>query len=144
VRNQQKKFETAFWYDYLIVLASGALLSALASYLIYLISSFIWGLIVFFIAPFAGITIADLTRGIVKGRRSRWLNLTFGLSLVLGTLPMMSLLGLGTLWAFLLMGTDAFRNIFYGFGSPLFWQIIYLVLAVPTAYSRFAGIFLRR
>ncbi len=144
VQQQQKKFDTAVWSDYLIVLIVTTFLSGMASLIMFLISSFLWGFIVFFVSPPAGILIADSTRWLVRGRRSRWMNLTFALSMILGALPLLLLTGLGGTLLFVLGAYVADMSVsLFGLGS-LFWQIVYLVLAVPTAYSRFTGLVLGR
>jgi hypothetical protein len=144
VRGQQKKFDTAEWYDYVIVFFSGAILSGIASLLVLAVTSFIWFLAIP-LAPLAGVTIANLARRFVKGRHSRWLNLLFGASIVIGALPTILVLGVGggfLLFATAQSGGNFLSNIFAL--GPLLWQIVYLVMAVPAAYSQFSGLFLGR
>jgi hypothetical protein len=143
VRGQQRVFDTAVWSDYVIVFFIGAILSGVASVLMLFVSSFLWflGLI---LAPLAGTTIGGIARRFVK-RHSRWLNLLFGASIVIGALPVILVLALG---GTLLVvnaaqnGGDTFSSML-SFG-PLLWQIIYLVIATPAAYSQFSGLFIRR
>jgi hypothetical protein len=144
VRGQQKKFDTAEWYDYVIVFFTGAILSGIASLLVLAVTSFIWFLAIP-LAPLAGVTIANLARRFVKGRRSRWLNLLFGASIVIGALPTILVLGVGggfLLFATAQSGGNFLSNIFAL--GPLLWQIVYLIMAVPAAYSQFSGLFFRR
>ena len=93
----------------------------------------------------AGVTIANLARRFVKGRRSRWLNLLFGASIILGALPTILVLGVGG--GFLLFATaqsgGSFLSNIFALG-PLLWQIVYLAMATPAAYSQFSGLFLRK
>jgi hypothetical protein len=55
---------------------------------------------------------------------------------------MLLVLGLGTFFIMLSGGGNVIGNIFTL--GPLLWQFAYLVTAVPTAYSQFSGIFIRR
>jgi hypothetical protein len=144
VRGQQRIFDTALWSDYVIVFFTGAILSGIASLLVLAITSFIW-FIVIAIAPLAGVTIANLARRFVKGRHSRWLNLLFGASIILGALPTILVLGLGggfLLFATAQSGGNFLSNIFAL--GPLLWQIVYLAIATPAAYSQFSGLFFRK
>lgn len=144
VRGQQAKFDTALWSDYVIVFFTGAILSGIASLLVLAITSFIWFLAIP-LAPLAGVTIANLARRFVKGRHSRWLNLLFGASIILGALPTILVLGVGggfLLFATAQSGGNFLSNIFAL--GPLLWQIVYLVMATPAAYTQFSGLFFRR
>ena len=143
VRGQQRAFETAVWSDYVIAFFTGAILSGIASVLVLFISSFIWFLAII-LAPLAGASIGTMARRLIKGRHSRWLNLLFGASLVIGALPMLLVLGLGGV----LLMTGASQN---GQGlsnifslSPMLWQVVYLVIATPAAYSQFSGLSFKR
>lgn len=144
VSGQQKKFDTALWSDYVIVFFTGAVLSGLASLLILAISSFIW-FIVIILAPITGVTIGNLARRLVKGRHSRWLNLIFGASMIVGALPMLLALGLGGALSMIALGQGggASPASLLAF-TPLLWQVVYLVIATPAAYSQFSGVFLRK
>ena len=142
VRGQQKVFETAVWSDYVIVFFTGAILSGIASLLLLAISSFIWFL-VFVLAPLAGATIGNIARRFVKGRHSRWLNLLFGASIVIGALPVMLVLGLGGVLLMFSYGSEDIVSSLFSLG-PVLWQIVYLVIATPAAYSQFSGLFIRR
>lgn len=111
IREQGKVFDTAEAQDYIIAFLVSMVLSGIASFL----SRFI-GFFILFLAPGAGILIADLIRRAVNRRRSKELFVTAAVGVVVGALP----------------------NIFS------FWVIIYLVLVVPTVYARLSGIQLRR
>jgi len=142
VRGQQKIFETATWSDYVIVFFTGALLSGIASLLLLAITSFIWFLVIV-LAPLAGVTIGNITRHFVKGRHSRWLNLLMGASIIIGALPVMLVLGLGGALVMFSYGRSDIVSSLFSLG-PLLWQIIYLVMATPAAYSQFSGLFIRK
>lgn len=128
VRSQQKIFDTAVWYDYVLGFIVACLLSAAASFLITLIGSFgIFGwIILFFGAPTVGLVISEGIRLVIHHHRSRALFITILVALVLGALPV----ALVQLISFNLFG--------------LIFQGIYLVLVVPTVYSRLSGIQLFR
>jgi hypothetical protein len=144
VRGQQRIFDTALWSDYVIVFFTGAILSGIASLLVVAITSFIW-FIVIAIAPLAGVTIANIARRLVKGRHSRWLNLLFGASIVIGALPVILVLGIGGGFVMLMSGQSGgnFLSNIFALG-PLLWQIVYLAIATPAAYSQFSGLFFRK
>ncbi|GAB4504227.1 MAG: hypothetical protein Fur0043_12200 [Anaerolineales bacterium] len=142
VREQRKRFDTAEWYDYLLVLIVAAILSAIASALTILISAYIWGFFILLLGPLAGMTIANIALRLVKGHRSRALNLTLAVSMALGALPVLLLSGLPGLLTLLLGGADLLSTVVLF--SPLLWQILYLVTAIPAAYSQFSGLLFRR
>ena len=142
VRGQQKVFDTAVWSDYVLVFFTGAILSGIASLLMLAVTSFI-GFLVIVLAPLAGATIGNLARRFVKGRHSRWLNLLFGVSIVIGALPVLLVLGLGGALLMFSYGQGNLLSNIFSLG-PAFWQIIYLLLATPAAYSQFSGLFIRR
>src|SRR3990172_8784093 len=57
VRNQQKGFETAQWYDYLLAFSVGIILSYIGSRLV----SYL-GFFTLFVAPIAGVIISEALR----------------------------------------------------------------------------------
>jgi hypothetical protein len=125
VRGQQKIFETAHWYDYLLGFGISGFLSLIISLLI----SFVGGMlgyfsffILFAAAPTAGIIIAEAVRWATGKRRAKRLFLVIAIGVALGALPLI-LAGLYIL--------DVFSLIFQG---------IYLVMVVPTVYYRISGI----
>ena len=129
VKGQQKAFNTSEWYDYVTGFIVAALLSAVAGFLVTLISGigfFGWFLIAAG-APTAGVFIAEGVRLVTGRRRSRPLFITVAIGVVVGALPviLVQLLVLGNMFGVL-------------------FQIIYLVIAVPVVYSRLSGIQLFR
>ncbi len=126
VKEQQKTFNTALWYDYLIGLVVVAVLSMVASGIVAALSFlgiYLLLIIAFFGAAGAGALIANIALRIVSKRRSRALFITMAAGVVLGALPV-------TLIGFFFFG---------GFFS-LIGQVIYVVVATPTVYARIAGI----
>jgi hypothetical protein len=113
IKEQQAGFYSAQWFDYLLAGVVALPLAAIASYIIYSI-----GWLTIFVAPFAGVAIAEAVRLVTRRRRGRWLPLWVAACIVAGSLPgaLVWLTSLA-LW-------------------PLLWQGVYLVLAVSSAYYR--------
>jgi hypothetical protein len=124
VRSQQKIFNTAEWYDYIIGFALTAFLSLLASILLFVISGFIgffmW-FISFAVAGAAGVFIANITQAALRKRRSKGLFWLVAAGVVAGAIPVI---------LFQLLTGDFFSII---------WQAIYLITATPTVYARLSG-----
>ncbi len=125
VRNQQKIFATAQWYDYL----STALIAGILGYLGSLLVRYV-GFFTIFIAPIAGMVIAEAIRAAVRRRRSKRLFQLAALSAALGGLPILAMLLLAA---------------FLGGGNPRFllsivWQGLYIVMMVSSLYYRLSGI----
>lgn len=142
VSKHQKIFDTAVWSDYLIVFFASAFLSGLGAVATILITSIVWGFFIIGLAPIAGTLIGNATRRFIKNRRSSPLNYTLVAGIIVGTLPILLISGLPALLMMLTGGGDILGSLF-SFG-PLLWQIVYLVLAVPTAYYQFSGLVFRR
>jgi hypothetical protein len=129
VQNQQRVFDTAEWADYPLAIAVAAVLSFLGS----LIVSYI-GFFTIFVAPIAGMIIAEAVRFVIKRRRSKNLFLAATIAAVVGSLPNLlislasSLFGAG------------------GFGLsllPLVWQGLYTFTVATAVYYRLRGINIR-
>ena len=90
VREQQKIFNTAEWYDYLIGFGTTVVLSLIASILLSVISGFIgffmW-FVSFAIAGAAGVFIANATQTALRKRRSKQLFWVVAAGVVVGALP---------------------------------------------------------
>jgi hypothetical protein len=74
----------------------------------------------------------------IKNRRSRPLFLTAGVGMVVGALPALLLVSLPALLG-LLSGTPHLQGVL-----PAVWEVVYLFLAVPSAYAQLSGIRLSR
>lgn len=141
--NQHKKvFNTAVWSDYLIVFLISAGLSALADIATIFITSIVWGFFIIGLAPLAGTAIGNLSRRFIKNRRATSLNYLLVAGMVIGALPVMLISGLPAFFA-LVMGGQSILHSVFAFG-PILWQIVYLVIATPVAYSQFSGLVFRR
>lgn len=137
VRSHQKKFDTAVWYDYVIGFVLSAILSAVAAFIVTLISGFFFGLIVLIVAPAAGRIIARILLAVLRRRRSRALFMTISGGMVFGAIPAI----VSEITSLILVMN------FYGVEGfsiwsllPVIWIVIYLFIAVPVVYSQFSGI----
>lgn len=128
VRDRQKTFNTSEWYDFIVGFIVAAFLSAIAASLATLVSHI--GFLGYFLiaggATAAGAIIAEGVRAVTRKRRSRALFITVSAGVVLGALPVL---------LYQLVTAGVFGVIF---------QVIYLVVAVPTVYTRLSGIQLFR
>jgi len=128
VRDRQKTFNTSEWYDFIIGFIVAAVLSGIAASLATLVSGI--GFFGYFLiiggATAVGAIIAEAVRAVTRKRRSRALFVTISVGVVLGALPVI---------LFQLFTAGLYAVIF---------QVIYLVVAVPTVYTRLSGIQLFR
>lgn len=128
VRGQQKIFNTAVWYDYLLGIVTAGILGFLASLLASLVSglSFIGWILIVVGAPTAGVLIAEGVRRVTRKHRSRALFITIAAAVVVGALPVILI------------------QLLHGNFFSLIFQGIYLFIAIPVVYTRLSGIQLRR
>ncbi|MBI3151048.1 MAG: hypothetical protein HYZ21_02855 [Chloroflexi bacterium] len=129
VRQQQKTFDTAMWYDYLIGFGVTFVLSLIASSLTGLVATFL-GFYTIFIAVGigggAGAFIANIALRAVNKRRSKALYIACAVGVVIGALPVMLVLFfMGQIFSLVALG-------------------VYIVIVTPTVYSRISGIQLTR
>ena len=128
VRERQKTFDTAEWYDYILGFVVAGVLSIVAAFLVTLIGRigfFGWFLIAAG-APTAGVAISEGVRLVTSRHRSRPLFITVAVGVVLGAVPVI---------LFQLLTGNLFGILF---------QVIYLVIVVPVVYTRLSGIQLFR
>ncbi|MGW8143517.1 MAG: B-box zinc finger protein [Anaerolineales bacterium] len=124
VRSQQKIFNTATTVDYILAVGIAVILAYIGS----LISSRI-GFFTIFVAPIAGIVIAEAIRRAIRRRRSKRLfQATAAATAVGGILPVLSVLALTGL-------TIGISGIFF-----FIWPVVYTVIVTSTVYYRLAGI----
>ncbi len=128
VRQQQKIFDTSQPLDYIWGFLIAVVLSFAGSYLV----SFI-GFFTILLAPAAGAAVAEVVRAVTRKRRSKRLFKLVSTGVILGGIPMI-LFRLFSLYLSLGAGTFSLMNLL-----PLGYQILYLVLAVPSAYYRLSG-----
>ncbi|MHC1740198.1 MAG: hypothetical protein AB9897_03695 [Anaerolineaceae bacterium] len=127
VRGQQKKFDTTKWWDYPVAILAALVLSAIGSYFVSMI-----GFFTLFLAPLAGMGIAEAVRFLVRRRRSRTLPKLVAAAIFLGGI----LLGLFNL----IFAILAFHQFGLGNLVSLLWPAVYAILATSTAFYRLKGI----
>jgi len=136
IRDQQKIFDTARWYDFLLAICVSVVLSFLGSLLVTFI-----GLFTIFLAPVAGMAISEVVRFVTHRRRNRGLFKLVGVAVFIGGI----ITAIPTLISFL-AGTAAGASglSFWGYSLlSLAWPIVYSFLASTTCYYRLSGLHLR-
>ncbi len=128
VRDRQKTFDTSEWYDFVVGFIVAAVLSGIAATLVTFVGGigFFGYILIAAGAPTAGVIISEALRAITRKRRSRPLFITISAGVVVGALPVI---------LFQLLTLNIFGILF---------QVIYLVIVVPTVYTRLSGIQLFR
>jgi hypothetical protein len=127
VRGQQKVFETARWWDYpLAVLVAGAL-GVVGS----LISNML-GFFILFLAPVAGMIIAEAVRLVTRRRRGRWLPLAAAGAALVGSLFSPVYLAIFTFLASFTTGLASLIGVL--------WPALFGILCASTVYYRLKGI----
>jgi DNA-directed RNA polymerase subunit RPC12/RpoP len=129
VRQQQKVFDTTKPLDVLwgFLIALG--LSFIGSIFISRLGFFI-----FLIAPAVGVVVAEAVRWVVKKRRSKRLFRAVSAGMILGAIPQV-LMSAITFFVALMPGSFNIWNLL-----PLVYHLIYLFMAVPSAYYRLSGL----
>ena len=128
VRGEQKRFENAEWYDYILIFVVVGGLSYLGSLLVTLI-----GFFTIFLAPGAGLVMAEAARRVTGRRRAKRLFQLAAIAAVVGALPLV----LRELVYLLLPGNFAFNLL------RLVWLGVYLFIVPSTIYARLRGIAIR-
>jgi DNA-directed RNA polymerase subunit RPC12/RpoP len=128
VRQQQKVFDTSRPLDYLLGFLIAVVISGVGSYLASLI-----GFFTFLLAPAAGVAVAEVVRLATRKRRSKRLFRLVNIGMILGGIPMILYFLLNLIVP---LSAGAFN--FYAL-LPLGYQVLYLVLAVPSGYYRLSG-----
>ena len=127
VRGQQKIFETARWWDYpLAVLVAGAL-GVVGS----LISNSL-GFFILFLAPVAGMIIAEAVRLVTRKRRGKWLPLAAAGAALVGSLFSPMYLAIFTFLASFTTGLASLIGVL--------WPALFGILCASTVYYRLKGI----
>lgn len=133
VRGQQKKFETAMWYDYPVVFIAVGILTLIGSILISLISRFFFGIFTFFLTPVIGYGISEVTRFIISRRRAKSLFQLAAISSLIFSLPLL-------LISVLALFSGGFS---LGIILSVVWQGFYTFTIPTTIYYRLRGIRLK-
>lgn len=121
VRSQQKVFDTSLWSDYVLAIVIAGILAFIGSYVVTFI-----GFFTLLLAPIIGTLIASAVRWATGKRRSRALFVSTTAAAVLGSLPIL---------IFMLLGSGLFS---------ILWQGFYSFLMASTLYYRLSGIQLNR
>jgi MFS family permease len=127
VRGQQKIFETARWWDFPLAAIIAGGLGWLGSQ----VTSFL-GFFILFLAPVAGMLIAEAVRLVVRKRRSTWLPLVSAIAALVGTLASPLYLFVITLSYGISNGLAAFTG--------LLWPVLFGILCASTVFYRLKGI----
>lgn len=136
IKEQQKVFVTAQWYDYLTGFGTATFLSWVASLLFGLVSGFGGFYLLFFIVAIgagAGSLIAEAVRFVIRKRRGRSLFITAAAGVVLGGV----LANIGSLIYMLLTGDISSL-------LSLLWPAAFIFLAATTTFMRLSGIQINR
>ncbi len=124
VRGQQKQFDTATWLDYPLTIVISALLAYIGSQIVPIL-----GFFTIFLAPIAGVIIAEAIRMVIRKRRSKRLFLTATVAAGVGSAPSLLLVIVG-----MLAGGG------FGMLLGLVWQGVYTFTIITTVYYRLSGI----
>ena len=81
MRGQQKKFETIRWWDYPVTILVAGALGVVGSFI-----SNLMGFFILFVAPVAGVVIAEAVRLVIRKRRGKWLPLVASGAALVGSL----------------------------------------------------------
>lgn len=133
VRQQQKAFDTAEWYDYPAAVIVAAIAGGLGSLTLG------FGFFVLLIAPAIGAGAAEVVRLAVRRRRARYLGWAAGAGFILGALPAVAFPLLALVLGLISGQGGAFGGLF-----SLIWAGVYLVLGVGALIGRLQGIVIGR
>lgn len=129
LRSQQKNFDTALWFDYPLVFIIAATLSYIGSRLIPVL-----GFFTIFLAPIAGVIIAEAVRFVLRRRRGNRIFQIAALAAFLGALPAVFQL---LIYAFL--PEAGLMTVLW----RLVWQGVYLFTVSSSVLYRLKGIQLK-
>lgn len=114
IRSQQRKFETAEWYDYIVAFFAGSLIAFFGSLLVQFLIGLSWFLFLIIyitVGAFVGVVIAEMIRYLTRRRRSRRLFQFAAASVVVGFLPLLVInLMMLNFWNILWLGIMAFST----------------------------------
>lgn len=117
MRGQQKVFETALWYDYVIISVVVLVLAYLGSLVVARL-----GFFTILLAPIYGGIVGEAARFVVRRRRARRLFQLAAAAAVVGCLPMLLMMILS-------------QSLF-----AIIWLAVYTIFLTSTFYYRLSGI----
>jgi len=125
ISNQQKRFDTAEWYDYILAFIVGTIVSfvggLLVNVLVRLLGFFII-LLFLFVGASAGVIIAEAIRYVTRKRRSKRLFQIAAASVVVGFLP--------------IIFYDLLISNYWG----VLWVGLYALTSASAVYARLRGL----
>ncbi len=133
VRSHQKKFETTRWIDFPLAIIVALVLSYAGSF----IARYL-GFFTIFLAPIAGIIIAEAIRWVTRRRRSIHLFRVSAAAAAVGSLPLLVLQLLAVI-AILAGGSGIGSSSIFG----IVWSGLYTILVTSSVYGRLGGINIR-
>ena len=133
VRSHQKKYETTRWTDFPLAIIVALALSFAGSF----IARYL-GFFTIFLAPIAGIIIAEAVRWVTRRRRSIQLFRVSAAAAAVGSLPLLVLQLLAVI-AILAGGGSMGSGSIFG----LVWSGLYTILVTSSVYGRLSGINIR-
>jgi hypothetical protein len=128
VREQQKVFDTASWYDFIVAFAVAAVVCGAGSIL-----STIIGYLSLFIAAVAGYLAARAVLWAVRRRRHRFLWLAAVAGGIAGCIPILFVAGILTVFGFFGEGGWSFADI------GMIWPLMYMVISVGSLIINIKG-----
>ncbi len=138
MKNQQKVFDNAAWYDYPLAMLIAGGISYAGS-----LAAGLMGFFTFFIAPVVGVIIAEAVRWVVRRRRSRLLFRMVALAVLLGSLPRVLIVLLNLLAVSGMLGEGGGGIRAGGLLFALLWPLVYSFIVTSTVYYRISGIQIR-
>jgi hypothetical protein len=127
VRGQQKVFETVRWWDYPLAVLVAGTLGVVGS----LVSNML-GFFILFLAPVAGMIIAEAVRLVTRRRRGRWLPLAAAGAALVGSLFSPVYLAIFTFLASFTTGLASLIGVL--------WPALFGILCASTVFYRLKGI----
>jgi hypothetical protein len=131
VREQQKIFDTAYWYDFPVAFLAAALVCGVGS----ILSTFI-GFFILFVAGFAGNLAARAVIWAVNHRRNRFLWIAAAAGGIAGCLPVMIPTLILSLFSLGQTGAGGLLTL----GMSLLWPIGYMIVAVVFLIANLRGL----
>ncbi|MCP4141364.1 MAG: hypothetical protein GY755_13955 [Chloroflexi bacterium] len=137
IKEHEKVFNTSLWYDYLIGFIVAAILAAIGSAIVSLLSNWFFGLFVLLFSPFAATIIVNAVQAATRRRRSKSLFITIALGVLAGGLP--AILGGISSLLFIFSSPEYASNFSIWWILPLIWQVVYLFITAPAVYANLSG-----